>query len=72
MEINKIGNFIKQKRKSVGLTQMEFAYKSGIALTVLRKIEQNKTNYNIQGLIQVLKMFGCVIDISKKMTQVQF
>jgi len=51
---------------------MEFAYKSGIALTVLRKIEQNKTNYNIQGLIQVLKMFGCVIDISKKMTQVQF
>jgi DNA-binding XRE family transcriptional regulator len=66
MEFNKIGNFVKQKRKKVGLTQDEFAKKSGIALTVLRKIEQNKTNYNIQGLIQVLKMFGCVIDVCKR------
>lgn len=61
----KIGNFVKTKRKSVNLTQPEFAEKSGVALTVLRKIEQGKTTLNINGLLQILKMFGCTIDVVK-------
>ena len=65
MEMSKIGNFIKTKRKSFNLTQPEFATKSGVALTVLRKIEQGKTNINISGLLQILKMFGCTIDVIK-------
>ena len=65
MEMSKIGSFIKTKRRSVNLTQPEFAEKSGVALTVLRKIEQGKTNINVNGLLQILKMFGCTIDVIK-------
>lgn len=34
--------FTKDKRKSFNLTQQEFALKAGVALTVVRKIEQGK------------------------------
>ena len=37
------------------------------ALTVIRKIEQGKTNLNLEKVIQVLKMFGhTLVPISKK------
>ncbi|RLD42922.1 MAG: transcriptional regulator [Bacteroidetes bacterium] len=36
----------------------EFANRSGIALTVIRKIEQGKTNLNLDSVNQVLAMFG--------------
>ena len=65
MEMGRIGNFIKERRKSTGLTQEEFAYKTAVALTVLRKIEQGKSNINLEGLLQILKMFGCTLDVVK-------
>ena len=46
-----LANFVKTKRNEVKLTQEEFAERAGVALTVIRKIEQGKEN-------QVLKMFG--------------
>lgn len=61
----KIANFVKENRNRVKLTQEEFASKSGVALTVIRKIEQGKTNLNMESLLQVLKMFGCTIDVIK-------
>ena len=63
LEINQIATFVKERRKSVGLTQEEFAYKMGIALTVLRKIEQGKTNINLDGLLIILKTFGHTITV---------
>lgn len=63
MEFLRLANFVKHKRKQVKLTQEEFAIKSGVALTVIRKIEQGKTNLNLESILQVLKMFGCTIDI---------
>jgi y4mF family transcriptional regulator len=53
-----IAQFVKQRRKEVGLTQEEFAERSGVALTVIRKIEQGKTNLNMDSVNLVLKMFG--------------
>ena len=53
-----IADFIKERRKEVGLTQEEFAERSGVALTVIRKIEQGKTNLNMDKVNLVLKMFG--------------
>lgn len=61
----KIGKFLKIRRKRVNVTQAEFAEKTGVALTVIRKIEQGKTNINLDGLLQVLKMFGCTLDVVK-------
>jgi len=65
-EMSQISTFIKEKRKSVNLTQQEFADKAGVALTVVRKIEQGKSNVNLDGLLQMLKMFGTTIEIKKK------
>lgn len=53
-----IAEFVKERRKEVGLTQEEFAERAGVALTVIRKIEQGKTNLNMDKVNLVLKMFG--------------
>ena len=56
--MNPLSKFVKERRLAVELTQEEFADKVGIALTVLRKIEQGKTNLNMDKVNQVLAMFG--------------
>ena len=53
-----LANFVKTKRNEVKLTQEEFAERAGVALTVIRKIEQGKENLNMEKVNQVLKMFG--------------
>lgn len=56
-----LSQFIKSKRKEEKLTQEEFADRAGVALTVIRKIEQGKENLNLSSVNQVLKMFGYVL-----------
>ena len=56
-----LAEFIKERRKLAGLTQHEFAERAGVALTVVRKIEQGYTNMNLDKVNQVLKMFGHVM-----------
>lgn len=53
-----LATFVKARRKEVNLTQEEFAERTGVALTVIRKIEQGKTNLNMDKVNLVLKMFG--------------
>lgn len=53
-----LANFVKDRRKEVKLTQEEFAERTGVALTVIRKIEQGKTNLNMDKVNLVLQMFG--------------
>ena len=53
-----LSEFVKEKRKEANLTQLEFAERAGVALTVVRKIEQGKHNLNLEKVNQVLKMFG--------------
>ncbi len=53
-----LSEFVKERRKEVNLTQEEFAKRTGVALTVIRKIEQGKTNMNLEKVNLVLKMFG--------------
>ena len=53
-----LSQFVKDKRNEVNLTQEEFAERAGVALTVIRKIEQGKDNLNMEKVNQVLKMFG--------------
>lgn len=59
--MSKLSNFVKTRRKHLGLTQEEFAEKAGVALTVLRKIEQGKENLSLVKVNQVLHMFGHVL-----------
>jgi len=53
-----LSEFVKARRKQLGLTQEEFAEKTGVALTVIRKIEQGKNNLSLSKVNQVLIMFG--------------
>lgn len=53
-----LDTFLKEKRKQAGLTQLEFAERAGVALTVIRKIEQGKGNLNLEKVNHVLSMFG--------------
>jgi len=56
--MKKLAEFVKERRKEVNLSQEEFAERTGVALTVLRKIEQGKTNLNLEKVNLVLSMFG--------------
>jgi predicted transcriptional regulator len=56
--MNTLADFTKKKRNEVKLTQEAFAERAGVALTVVRKIEQGKENLNRSKVNQVLKMFG--------------
>lgn len=53
-----LSDFVKEKRKEVNMTQEEFAERTGVALTVIRKIEQGKTNLQLDKVNLVLEMFG--------------
>jgi y4mF family transcriptional regulator len=61
IEMNLIAEFVKTRRKKLKLTQEEFATKAGVALTVIRKIEQGKDNLSLSKVNQVMKMFGQVL-----------
>lgn len=56
--MKELSTFIKNRRKQLHLTQDEFAEKAGVALTVIRKIEQGKDNLSLSKVNQVLQMFG--------------
>ncbi|HQP05043.1 MAG TPA: helix-turn-helix domain-containing protein [Bacteroidales bacterium] len=53
-----LAEFVKERRKEVKLTQSEFAERAGVALTLVRKIEQGKTNMNLDKVNLILQMFG--------------
>lgn len=53
-----LASFVKEKRKEYKLTQQQFAEKAGVALTVIRKIEQGKENLSLSKVNRVVMMFG--------------
>ena len=55
---NIIGSYIKQERKKVGLTQSEFARRSGLGLRFVRDLEQGKKTVRLDKVNQALAMFG--------------
>lgn len=58
--MNQIAKFIKEKRKEVGLTQEEFAIRSGLGLRFIRELEQGKETVRMDKVNQALAMFGMV------------
>ena len=67
-----LSEFVKKKRKASNLTQEAFASKAGVALTVIRKIEQGKTNMNLDKVNLVLMMFGYQLAPAKIEREVHF
>ncbi|MFA5446882.1 MAG: helix-turn-helix transcriptional regulator [Sphaerochaeta sp.] len=57
---NPIGMFVKEQRKKAGLTQVEFALRSGLGLRFVRDLEQGKPTVRLDKVNQALLMFGHV------------
>ena len=56
--MNTIGKYIKEQRKKAGLTQEEFAMRSGLGLRFIRDLEQGKETVRLDKVNQALSMFG--------------
>ena len=55
--MNKIAIFIKENRKAAGLTQEEFAMRSGLGLRFVREPEQGKETVRMDKVNVALSMF---------------
>ncbi len=64
--MNKIGEYIKQERKKIGLTQEAFAMRSGLGLRFIRELEQGKETVRLDKVNQALAMFGAELIPVKK------
>lgn len=56
--MNPIATFIKKARKEAGLTQEEFAMRSGLGLRFVRDLEQGKETVRMDKVNVALNMFG--------------
>ena len=56
--MNPIAEFVKKSRKEAGLTQEEFAMRSGLGLRFVRDLEQGKTTVRMDKVNVALGMFG--------------
>ena len=56
--MNEIAKFIKSNRRAAGLTQKEFALRSGLGLRFVRDLEQGKETVRMDKVNQALAMFG--------------
>jgi y4mF family transcriptional regulator len=56
--MNEINKFIKENRKMAGLTQEEFAIRSGLGLRFVRELEQGKKTVRMDKVNIALSMFG--------------
>lgn len=56
--MNKIAEFVKTQRKAAGLTQEQFAMRSGLGLCFVRELEQGKTTVRMDKVNVALAMFG--------------
>lgn len=53
-----ISEFMKENRKKAGLTQEEFALRSGLGLRFVRELEQGKETVRLDKVNKALAMFG--------------
>ena len=58
MRNDRIATFIRESRKAAGLTQEEFAIRSGLGLRFIHDLEQGKETVRLDKVNQALAMFG--------------
>ena len=56
--MNILGQYVKQERRKAGLTQEEFALRSGLGLRFVRELEQGKETVRLDKVNQALRLFG--------------
>lgn len=64
--MNQIAQFVKDNRKAAGLTQQEFALRSGLGLRFIRELEQGKETVRMDKVNIALAMFNAEVVARKK------
>lgn len=60
-----ISQFIKERRKRAGLTQVQLAERVGVGLRFLRELEQGKQTVQLNKVNQILNFFGYQVGLEK-------
>jgi len=55
---NQLISFIKERRRTMGLTQIDLADRAGVGLRFIRDMEQGKSSLRLDKVNQVLALFG--------------
>lgn len=56
--MEKVREFVKQKREELGITQEDLAKRAGVGLRFVRELEQGKDSLRTDAVNKVLKLFG--------------
>lgn len=56
--MDRLSQFVKKKRKSLGLTQEDLSFKAGVGLRFIRDLEQGKSSLRMDKVNQLLSLFG--------------
>ncbi len=58
-----LNEYVKAKRKGLGMSREEFAQKAGVGLRFLRELEQGKETLKMDKVNQVLKLLGSQLGV---------
>lgn len=61
-----IVEFIKEKRKEYGLTQVDLSMKSGVGIRFIRELEAGKPTVRLDKVNQVLALFDAEVGVRPK------
>lgn len=66
MDYKKIGDIIKERRKSLNITQPTLAVLAGVGLNTLVAVERGNGNPKIQTILAIVDTLGLQLDIQLK------
>jgi len=64
--MEEFGNIIKERRRSLSITQRELATLSGVSINTLTKIERGEANPSLKVVMNILDTLGLQMDINIK------
>ena len=64
--MKELGKIIKERRKSLSITQRELAALAGVGINTLTKIERGEANPSLKVVLCILNTLGLKIDLNIK------
>lgn len=61
-----IAQFVKEKRKEYGLTQVDLSMKTGVGIRFVRELEAGKPTVRLDKVNQVLALFEAEVGVQPK------
>lgn len=63
--MTQLAKYVKEMRKTFGLTQVDLSQKAGVGLRFVRELEQGKETLRLDKVNQVLALFGAKMTPNK-------